>query len=454
MIGILSRTRLYFIGFLIAVVSTLALASPAKADPFCSSYYFQIHLFEEYAGDRGYGSNDYGDCNPGTVETINVSEDASVKGSFWLRLGFYPTDSSPYVPECEYRVIVNGVLWISGDVPWLESEEDDSSYWEANHEPPISNLLNAKLTKLTAGKSLNTANVVRDCTGYPLFTQSVNFKVLPASNGEFNGMTINESSKYTNSRQVNLHLSFEQLPLQVMVSNDPRFPKSNRKTYTYSKNPISWNLDSLQNEQKTVYVRYKFNREDEWAFGWSETYSDQITLDTVAPNVELLSVGLHSSTKLKSVKTEISASDNKSGLNKIQYSVSKNKSKAVTLNNSKSFKVNLDSDISTIYVRVSDGAGNWSKWKPSFIAAANLATNKKYAAKPLGEKVGVPIVSSKAKVSFKIAKSSKKICKKSGSRIKALKAGKCVVTFTVKEPKTKKGKQPKPIKVTKTFMVR
>jgi hypothetical protein len=65
----------------------------------------------------------------------------------------------------------------------------------------------------------------------------------------------------------------------------------------------------------------------------------------------------------------------------------------------------------------------------------------------------VKTVSPKAKVTFSIKKASRKICTKSGSKIKTLKAGNCVVTFKVQEPKPKKGKKPKATKTTKTLVV-
>jgi hypothetical protein len=78
----------------------------------------------------------------------------------------------------------------------------------------------------------------------------------------------------------------------------------------------------------------------------------------------------------------------------------------------------------------------------------------KYSAKSLAQQSGVAIVSPKAKVSFKVAKSSKKICAKSGSKLKTLTTGSCVVTFTVQEPKPKTGKKSKASKTVKTFIVR
>jgi uncharacterized repeat protein (TIGR02543 family) len=87
------------------------------------------------------------------------------------------------------------------------------------------------------------------------------------------------------------------------------------------------------------------------------------------------------------------------------------------------------------------------------LAARTIKVKSKFAGKALASRVGVKMVSPKAKVTFKISKASKKICTKSGSKIKTLKAGNCVVTFTVQEPKPKKGKKPKATKTVKTFVV-
>ena len=87
------------------------------------------------------------------------------------------------------------------------------------------------------------------------------------------------------------------------------------------------------------------------------------------------------------------------------------------------------------------------------LVALTVSAKKKYSGKALAKKVGVTIVSSKASVSISVAEKSKKICARSYSNLKTLKAGKCVVTFTVQEPKSKKGKKPKATKTTTTLVV-
>jgi hypothetical protein len=72
----------------------------------------------------------------------------------------------------------------------------------------------------------------------------------------------------------------------------------------------------------------------------------------------------------------------------------------------------------------------------------------------LAKKVGVKIVSPKAKVTMTVASSSKKNCAVVAGKLKTLKAGNCVVSFTVQEPKPAKGKLPKPAKATKTLVIK
>ncbi len=88
------------------------------------------------------------------------------------------------------------------------------------------------------------------------------------------------------------------------------------------------------------------------------------------------------------------------------------------------------------------------------LAARTVSAKKTLAPNALAKKVGVKVVSSKAKVTMSVAKSSKKNCAVVAGKLKTLKAGNCVVTFTVQEPKPAKGKQPKATKAVKTLVVK
>jgi uncharacterized repeat protein (TIGR02543 family) len=87
------------------------------------------------------------------------------------------------------------------------------------------------------------------------------------------------------------------------------------------------------------------------------------------------------------------------------------------------------------------------------VSVPTFSNKRTFEPRALARQVGVKIVSSKASVSVKVSASSRKICTTVGSRLRTLKAGRCVVTFTVQEPKPKKGKQPKPTRTVTTLIV-
>ena len=83
--------------------------------------------------------------------------------------------------------------------------------------------------------------------------------------------------------------------------------------------------------------------------------------------------------------------------------------------------------------------------------AHTIYVRTSYAAKSIATAVSVTRTS-KAKVSLKVASSSKKICKVSKGKLKTLKSGSCKVTIKIQEPK-KKGKLPKSKSYKHTFLV-
>ena len=88
------------------------------------------------------------------------------------------------------------------------------------------------------------------------------------------------------------------------------------------------------------------------------------------------------------------------------------------------------------------------------LAARTITGKKTLVPSALAKKVGVKVVSSKAKVTMTVAGSSKNNCAVVAGKLKTLKAGNCVVSFTVQEPKPAKGKLPKATKATKTLVIK
>ena len=94
---------------------------------------------------------------------------------------------------------------------------------------------------------------------------------------------------------------------------------------------------------------------------------------------------------------------------------------------------------------------------PSALAAAKLkartiSAKKSVGPKTLAKRVGVKVVSPRAEVSMTVARSSQKNCAVIAGKLKTIKTGKCVVTFTVQEPKSK-GKKQKARKTVKTLII-
>jgi hypothetical protein len=294
---------------------------------------------------------------------------------------------------CSITVKLNDKEWISGTTHFeADTYQNTPGLVTGGQNLYIPNLTTSQKNsfKALAGIGNNALTVFTNCPGYKQanITLEANLKIVQDSFNDFEGVSINDGAEFTNSRNVDVNLSFETGVIgQVMISNDGGFPSSQRQIFTYSKNTIPWKLNATRDERmvKTIYVKYKLLNPVTGALAstWSQTISDDIILDTTIPIVETASAAdqsvsaqgltsLRSVVKLQSVKINLSASDNKSGVDKLQYSTKKSATGAVTRTYSKSFSASLNPNISTIYLRVKDKAGNWSAWK-------TIAITKKYA---------------------------------------------------------------------------
>jgi uncharacterized repeat protein (TIGR02543 family) len=87
------------------------------------------------------------------------------------------------------------------------------------------------------------------------------------------------------------------------------------------------------------------------------------------------------------------------------------------------------------------------------IVSRAVLAKKKYSVKSLAKRFDVLTISKKVKISFKVAKASKKICRVSGTRLITLKAGTCKVTFIFQGPKTDQGTKPKATRTVEVLIV-
>ncbi len=186
--------------------------------------------------------------------------------------------------------------------------------------------------------------------------------VLPAPDPDRpDGVSIEDGDDFTNSPTVRLWLGWEGLVDKVKVSNDGGFAPSKTKEIRLRQGgPLEWTLVELAAERipRTVYVKLHYVES-----GWQkQTFTDDIILDTVKPEVVAASLGgSGAATLAASQRTlRVRAKDNKSGIASMQVSPGRPKKTAKVVKYRKALKV---PGAGRVFVRVRDGAGNWSKWR-------------------------------------------------------------------------------------------
>jgi hypothetical protein len=272
---------------------------------------------------------------------------------------------------CHVVVMVNGKPWIEGDSEYVQGSPNAQ-----NFRPALSSSDRTNLKELLRLGS-NTFEATPSC-GNSLasgHTLTGTLTVVQESAGIIAGVSINDGAEWTNSRDVNLTFSYDGLIAQVAVSNDGGFAPSKTQVVNYVSNSRTWTLRASSDERlpKVVYVRYRlYGAANDGSLGpWvSATLTDDIILDTVKPSVSTISFsssalvddGFRTVTN-RVINLKITAHDNKSGVAKLQVSSGKSATGAVTTSFSKKKSISVPKNWSTVYVRVRDGAGNWSTWK-------------------------------------------------------------------------------------------
>jgi hypothetical protein len=325
----------------------------------CDSIGFGLKTLGEDMGTLKYISG----CEPSEAfsSTLAITK-ASVPAvfSFGLNLPAQSPDMELDSVACLPTVSINDTGWLSFPDPLTLSYDEEIGYYGRRWILELDSGDKSNLMELL-GLGRNTIKVSLNCSVLPAeFNQVMTsyLNLAQESYGDTAGVSINQASGFTNSRDVVLNLSFNEgsVPFQVMISNDGGFPVSARSIQSYKKNTVSWKLSSSGSKvTKVVYIKYRYSDNE----GWSTAFSDDIVIDTIAP--ELISVNVvKAGNKLK---FSLKAKDNRSGLSKVQYSNKNNDSKAVTSSYSKKLTVSLKPKSGNVYVRVKDKAGNWSKWK-------------------------------------------------------------------------------------------
>jgi hypothetical protein len=218
------------------------------------------------------------------------------------------------------------------------------------------------LTSVTSEVGTGRADLALDCGPLGTAAWSMPVVVLPAAPADREpGVSIDDGADFTNSAKVKLHLGWDGLLDRVKVSNDGGFaPSKTKEIKVREEGPLDWTVVELAAERipRTVYVKFHYV-----AYGWQkQTYTDDIILDTVKPKVVSATVGGSGAVTLAAAQRtlRVRAKDNKSGVASMQVSQGKPRKKAKVVKYRKSLKV---AGSGRLFVRVRDGAGNWSKWR-------------------------------------------------------------------------------------------
>lgn len=333
------------------------------------------------------------------------------------------------------------------------------------------------VTFVSTGNCTINANQAGDADWDAAPQVSRTFAILPSPPSGETGISINSGASYTNTKSVTLNLVWPEFATEARISNDGGFATSATSTVPLA-STVKWDLDDSVKGvyTKVVYVRFSGVSDQ------SKSYTDDIILDTTAPVVETPAAAAASG----SIEVSLKATDDISGVDKIEV---KNGTTSVV----KAYETKVSvtekelglavstasvrkSDSSSIEVRVSDKAGNWSAYQTlavyragsttvntptvttptvitttvvtTTVVAPKVTLSKSVTAKSIATYAKLAVLST-SKVSLKVVASSAKFCKVSGTTLKGLKAGTCKVTVTVTPKKGRATSKTLTLKVTK-----
>jgi len=333
------------------------------------------------------------------------------------------------------------------------------------------------VTFVSTGNCTINANQAGDADWDAAPQVSRTFAILPSPPSGETGISINSGASYTNTKSVTLNLVWPEFATEARISNDGGFAATTTSTVPLAAS-VKWDLDDSVKGvyTKVVYVRFSGIGDQ------SKSYTDDIILDTTAPAVETPSAAAASGL----IEISLKATDDISGVDKVEV---KNGTTSVV----KAYETKVSvtekelglavstasvrkSESSSIEVRVSDKAGNWSAYQtlavyragsttvttptvttptvttPTVVTptvvAPKLTMSKSATVKSIASYAKLTVVST-SKLSLKVVASSAKFCKVSGSSLKGLKVGTCKVTITMTPKKGKLTSKTVSLKVTK-----
>ena len=305
----------------------------------------------------------------------------------------------------------------------------------------VCTVVGVRLTVIKKGTCLIDANQTGDSNWDAATTVLKSILILLSPPIGESGVSILDGAAYTNNKSVKVSLIWPEYATEARISNDGGFAVSKTKTVPLE-SLIDWDLDDSVKGlyTKVIYVRFNGSGIDT-----TKTYSDDIILDTNPPVVESSIAAAVSG----SIDLTLKATDDITGVDKVEI-----KNGAATVIKDYATKVSVPlADLllsvssmrvqslasTSVQIRVSDNAGNWSVYKalpvPGVVAtptatALTVTKSKSATAKSIAIFAKIPVLST-SKVTLKVVSGFAKFCKVSGTTLKGIKAGTCKVTVTV-----------------------
>jgi hypothetical protein len=395
--------------------------------------------------------------------------------------------SGPVLTGTDVFLNAGASTTVSGTFSKFEWDLDGDGTYEID-----SGMINTRTLKFTEIGS-KTVGVRVTSLGGISGTAMMSIEVRKAPPEGEPGVSILDGASFTNTKSIKVGLVWPANATEARISNDGGFAASKTKTFPLASS-VDWELDDSVKGlyTKVIYVRFNGSGIDT-----TKTYSDDIILDTTPPVVESSSASEVSG----SIDVTLKATDDITGVDKVQVkngttTVTKDYKTKVTVTE-KELELTVSaasvrkSDSSSIEVRVSDKAGNWSSYQTLAIYRAGsntvttptvntptvttptvntptvttptvntptvttptvvvpkVTTSKPATAKSIATFAKLKVLST-SKVSLRIVASSAKYCRVSGASLKGLKAGTCKVTVTVTPKKGRATSKTVTLKVTK-----
>ncbi len=190
----------------------------------------------------------------------------------------------------------------------------------------------------------------------------------PSSN---TGVTVNSGSNYTNTKSVDLNITWPAHAVSMRVSNDGGFLPGMTRTFDPAAR-VAWALDDSVSGlyTKIVYVRF-----EGYGIDPTRTYTDDIILDAKAPTIETARAqaganvrglerrSVKAKAKNRIVVISTKARDDKSGVSRIQVARKTSGAGSVSAKYKAKLRTTQPKRLTKLYVRVQDRANNWSRWK-------------------------------------------------------------------------------------------